>query len=416
MGEAKITIPLNLPDVQVLEMEMTTKGICITVESTLKGTTCQSCGRHIEATHGQNDWVEVQHLPILGQAVFIRYRPKRYRCGYCEGGRTTTQEVRWHRSGSPYTKAFEDYLLKALIHSTVQDVSVKEGVSYDGVLGVIERRIAGQVDGSRFTRLEVLGIDEIALKKGHRDFAVIVSARLEDGSLVLLGILGELTKAVVQAFLDSIPARLKATIHSVCVDMYETYHSAVKAALPAADLVVDRFHVAKLYSAAADHVRQEALAQLKHDLPPAEYKTLKGAHLVFRKHRATLAPDEYALLQRLFNYAPKLRLVYMFRESLFAIFEQPLTPQQAYSELNIWMFLVREQAIPGFDAFLGTLQAYWTEITNFFKHRLTSAFVEGLNTRIRVLTRRCFGLFNLTHFFQRLWLDLEGFRALVYPH
>ncbi len=70
------------------------------------------------------------------------------------------------------------------------------------------------------------------------------------------------------------------------------------------------------------------------------------------------------------------------------------------------MFLVREQAVPGFDAFLGTLQTYATEITR--------AFVEELNTPIRVLTRRCFGLFILTLCFQRLWLDLERFRS--FPH
>jgi transposase len=101
---------------------------------------------------------------------------------------------------------------------------------------------------------------------------------------------------------------------------------------------------------------------------------------------------------------------------LFAIFERLFTPQQAQQELKIWMFLVREQHIPGFEAFLKTLETYWTEITNFFIGRLTSAFVEGLNTKIRVLARRSFGLFNLTHFFQRLWLDVEGFRAFAYPH
>jgi hypothetical protein len=34
------------------------------------------------------------------------------------------------------------------------------------------------VDWSANTRLEVLGSDEIALKKGHRDFVAIVTARL----------------------------------------------------------------------------------------------------------------------------------------------------------------------------------------------------------------------------------------------
>jgi len=34
------------------------------------------------------------------------------------------------------------------------------------------------VDWSAYTTLEVLGLDEIALKKGHRDFVAIVTSRL----------------------------------------------------------------------------------------------------------------------------------------------------------------------------------------------------------------------------------------------
>jgi transposase len=254
MPEAQITVPLDLPEVQVLEVQVSAVGYRIRVESTLKGTRCRRCGREITAVHGYNDWVEVQHLPVFDRAVFIRYRPKRYRCRYCEGGPTTTQEVSWHRPNSAFTQAFEAHLLKALIHSTVQDVSLKEGV--------MERQIAGQVDWSRFERLSVLGIDEIALKKGQRDYAVIISTRLEDGTLAVLGGLGDRAKATLQTFLEGIPARLKATLQSVCIDMYETYHQAVKAALPEVDIVVDRFHVAK-------HYGQAALTQLKPDPLPS---------------------------------------------------------------------------------------------------------------------------------------------------
>jgi transposase len=105
--------------------------------------------------------VEVRHLPILDQPVFIRYRPKRYRCPYCEDRPTTTQVLRWHEPPSPFTRAYEDHLLKALIHSTVQDVSQKESVGYDAVLGVLDRRVQTALDGSRFRRLEVIGIDEL---------------------------------------------------------------------------------------------------------------------------------------------------------------------------------------------------------------------------------------------------------------
>ena len=36
--------------------------------------------------------------------------------------------------------------------------------------------------------------------------------------------------------------------------------------------------------------------------------------------------------------------------------------------------------------------------------------MEGLNNKLKVLKRRCYGLRNVVRFFQRLTLDLEGYR------
>jgi transposase len=69
--------PLDLPEVEVVKVEGRERGgWTITVESTLKTTKCGQCGRDISAFHGPDRWVEVRHLPILDQAVFIRYQPK----------------------------------------------------------------------------------------------------------------------------------------------------------------------------------------------------------------------------------------------------------------------------------------------------------------------------------------------------
>jgi transposase len=249
------------------------------------------------------------------------------------------------------TTIYERYVLKALIHSTIEDVSVKERLSYDRVLGVMERCVTTQVDWSVFRRLDVLGIDEIAVKKGQRDYAVILSARLADGDLAILGVLPDRQRSTVQAFLDSIPPRLKVTIHSVCIDRYEAYGQAVQATLPRADIVIDRFHVASHYRDAADALRKKTMKGLKSTLSKAEYGSLKGVHLVFRRHQAHLSEADKALLERLFGYVPVLRLVYDFREGLFRLFETASSVTQAAEDLQAWVFLVREQHIPGFDAF-----------------------------------------------------------------
>ena len=77
MSKAKITIPLDLPDVEVLEVKLDKHGFRISVESTLRSTRCRQCGREIGQLHEVGEWVEVRHLPILDQVVMIRYRPKR---------------------------------------------------------------------------------------------------------------------------------------------------------------------------------------------------------------------------------------------------------------------------------------------------------------------------------------------------
>jgi transposase len=35
--------------------------------------------------------------------------------------------------------------------------------------------------------------------------------------------------------------------------------------------------------------------------------------------------------------------------------------------------------------------------------------VAGLNNKLKVLKRRCYGLYTLRHLFQRITLDLEGY-------
>jgi transposase len=207
----------QIPDVQVLQTQLTAhREFIITVESTLSSARCHQCGRMTGAlhrmcrrkSHGHDDWVVVPHLPILGRRVYLRYRPKRYRCDACDGQPTTTQQLTWHVPNSPQTTAYDTHLLLQLVNATIEDVSLKERLPYDVVLGVIERCIARQVDWTRYTELGVLGLDEIALKKGHRDFVVLVTARLRDGQVVILGVLPDRAKVTVKRFLLSIPSPL----------------------------------------------------------------------------------------------------------------------------------------------------------------------------------------------------------------
>jgi transposase len=59
------------------------------------------------------------------------------------------------------------------------------------------------------------------------------------------------------------------------------------------------------------------------------------------------------------------------------------------------------------------LANWWEDITNYFVNRDNSGFVEGLNNKLKVLKQRGYGLFNVAHLFQRIYLDLEGYRLFA---
>jgi len=410
-----ITLPLDIPSVEVVDVQMNERGdYIIRVESKRSSAICQHCGRQITKLNGHGREIELRHLPILGHRVYIRLRPKRYECPHCNG-KTSTQKLDWYETKSPHTKAYDQHLMLQLVNSTVEDVSRKENVGYDAVEGAIERCIDATVNWDEFTELKIIGIDEIAMTKGRRNFVAIITTQQAGGHVALLGVLADRKKETVRKFLETIPKRLRRTMEKACTDMWDGYTNAVEefaAAHPevSIEVVVDRYHVAKNYRECVDKVRKRECRRLKKELPEAEYEEIKGVMWIVRKNNHDLTPDERKKLRRLFELSPELKLAYTFREELTSIFEMQLTKEEGRERLLKWRDKVRRSALTCFDKFLTTLSNWLDKIVNYFADRLSSGFVEGLNNKAKTTKRRCYGILRIDTLFQRLYLDLEGYR------
>lgn len=414
MAKAQVTIPLGIPDIRVLKTEAGERGeIIITVESTRGGTSCRKCGKWITKVHGRDEWVTIRHLPVFGRPSYLRYHPQRYQCQDCEGHPTTTEKLEWHDANSSHSFAYDNHLLLQLVNSTIEDVSTKEGITYESVAGALERRIEAEVDWSAMRDIASLGLDEIALKKGQRNYVTLVTGRLQDGEITILGVLSGHEKAEVVEFLRRIPQRILQTIQAVCCDLWEAYIEAVRQEIPTARIVADRFHVARHYREAADQIRKEELRRLKKVLSKEAYQTLNGSYHAFRKNAKDLNKEERKTLRKFFQYSSDAKRAYGFREALTAIYEMDLSKKQAQSKILGWIQQVKKSNLQCFDEFIRLLASWWEEITNFFVRRENSGFVEGFNNRVKILKRRCYGIFNLSHLFQRIYLDLHGYRLFA---
>lgn len=410
-AHAFISIPLDIPDVRVLQTEISKAGeLILTVESTLPSTTCRRCGRTITDAYGIDQPRLLRHLPILGHPVYLRIRPKRFRCPFCADHPTTTQQLTWYDPQALHTKAYERHLIIQLINATLTDVTEKEDISADALLGILDRWVAKTVDWDALPALTTLGIDEIALLKGHRDFVAIISALTEAGDLYLLAGLPDRLKTSVLTWLESIPERVRLQLTTVCTDIWEGYSTAVQEVLPTVTIAIDRFHVARHYRDAVDTLRKQELRRLKRELPKEAYGDLKHTMWPFRKRPTDLDAHEQARLDTLLAHSPALAQAYTLREELTTIFDTARSKADGLRRIRFWRLRVAKHGLTCFDAFLKLLDTWQDLIANYFISRQTSSFVEGLNNKIKVLKRRCYGLRNVGRLFQRLTLDLEGYR------
>jgi transposase len=107
---------------------------------------------------------------------------------------TTTQELNWYEQRSPHTKSYDQYLMKQLISSTVADVSLKENVGYDAILGALQRQVDSEVNWDEVRNLGTIGIDEVAHKKGRKSYRAVITARQDDGTVIILAVLNNRKK------------------------------------------------------------------------------------------------------------------------------------------------------------------------------------------------------------------------------
>jgi transposase len=86
---------LDIADIRILSTSLIHEQDTIfEVESTLTTVDCAQCGRTISEGDGYDTLRKLRYLPPAGHPVYIAYRPKRFRCAYCDGHPTTLQQIK----------------------------------------------------------------------------------------------------------------------------------------------------------------------------------------------------------------------------------------------------------------------------------------------------------------------------------
>jgi transposase len=132
----------------------------------------------------------------------------------------------------------------------------------------------------------------------------------------------------------------------------------------------------------------------------------------FRRDPRELAVKGQQRLEELFERLPRLRRLYEIRVQFKEIFDRPVGRRKAGRDL-VALFLEALEAFPELESFVVTYEQWQEEILNYFDARQTSAAVEGVNNKARVILKRAYGLKSGDSLWTRLILDLNHAKEVV---
>jgi transposase len=125
----------------------------------------------------------------------------------------------------------------------------------------------------------------------------------------------------------------------------------------------------------------------------------------YRRRRKDLTPQEEQELDALLETIPALELPYCFREDVAEIFDTAKDRQEAAQRIDELRGITNHE--PELGKFFEMYDRWRDGILAYFDRHETSAAVEGLNTKARVITRRSYGLKSAQSLWSRLVLDVN---------
>jgi transposase len=349
---------------------------------------CPRCGRVSNTVHESEERC-IRHLDIWGKATFVHFQARRFDCDQC--GRPFTEVLSWIESKRRESTAYELHVYEQCKHTDQAAVAAREGL-HPQTVEAIFRRWAKRAEKQR-QRVVVrcLGVDEIALRKRHRQFVLVLSD-LERHRVI--AVLPERSQKAFEQWLDGLSAAERQAIRVVAMDMWGPYRGVVKARLLHAEIVADRFHVMKQLNDALAKIRRNLQAKADQ----TTYELLKGIRWILVRRRADLKPEEEARLQAALDAFPELRTAYLLKERFCAIADKIQNRPRAERFLRAWVCEAQASGLAQLVKFTRTLQNWWDEFLNYFNEGFTSGVVEGLNNAIRATIHRAFGYHVFEHF------------------
>lgn len=344
---------------------------------------CSGCGQRRPGYDRQEER-EFVYVPLWGIAVVLTYALRRVQCPKCG---VKVERVPWATGKSRLTNSYKLFLADWAKRLSWQETARVFHTSWETVFRAVRSVVRWGLKHRSLQGIKAIGVDEVQYRRGHKYLTLVY--QIDGTAKRLLYIAEDRTKASLRGFFKLLTKKQKASIEFACSDMWRGYLAVLKKHLGHAVHVLDRFHIMKKMNEALDKVRAAEVKQLKQD---GYEPVLTHARWCVLKRRENLTEKQAVKLKEILKYNLKTTRSLLMKED-FQRFWGYRSIGCARRFLTEWCTRALRSRIEPMKKMARTLRKHEELILNWFKAdgTISAGAVEGLNNKLKVVTRKAYG-------------------------
>jgi transposase len=309
---------------------------------------------------------------------------RRVQCRRC--GAVKRERLEFLLENALHTERFARYVGRRCRSGTIKDVAAELRLDWHTVKRLEKQYMAEQLKRAGNPRPNIIGIDEISVRKGH-DYRIVVSD-LEKHRPIWFGGTDR-SEASMDEFYGFLGKSKAGKLRLAVMDMWKAFRNSTNRHAPQAAILFDKFHVLRHLSEALDKVRKQEYARLS----GRNRKFIKGQKYALLSHPENLTGDARKNLKLLLAANKRLNTAYLLKESFAQLWDYTREPW-ARKFFENWRGQLKWQRLKPYEKFAELIDRHWDGIAAYCHpdNKVALGFVEGLNNKIRVIQRRAYGL------------------------
>lgn len=317
---------------------------------------------------------------MSGNPIYLRVPRRQFYCVQCQ--RYSTERLEWVDSQRRHTRRYESNIYERVLGSSLEKVAREENLSFDEIEGIFNH-VSKQHVKKNWWPAKRLSLDEIAMRKGHKNFKTVVSD-IDKAKLIEV-INGHNTEAIIEKLMEQ-PIEIREAVEEVSIDMWGGFTKVIQEVFPNAKIVTDRFPVMK-----------PLIKELKKIANQVGIKGFDKKSLLLR-NQDNLNSEQLEELNKLLCQSTRLRKAHEYKEEFREIYENSETVESGKEKFTKWL----KKASLVYGQVITTITNHLDSICNYFLSHASSGVMEGINNKIKQIKRQAYGFTNFDNFRIRL--------------